>query len=166
MVSVEPLLLGIEVGTSAIKAVVYDQGGGERCAARRSLALRTPEPGRAEQDAGELWAALVALLREVAATSAAHGRIAALALAAQAGSIVPVNAQGAPVAPLVTWLDQRAAPIVAGWRDEGRAAAIRAASGWHPHPGLGLAIVAWMTRHAPALVARSAQWLDVQGFLL
>lgn len=166
MVSVEPLLLGIEVGTSAIKAVVYDREGVERCSARRSLALLTPEPGRAEQDAGELWTALVALLREVAAASAAHGRIAALALAAQAGSIVPVDAQGAPVAPLVTWLDQRAAAIVAGWRDEGRAAAIRAASGWHPHPGLGLAIVAWMTRNAPEVAARSAQWLDVQGFLL
>lgn len=162
----EALLLGVEVGTSAIKAVVYDRAGVERCAARRALALLTPEPGRAEQDAGALWRALVALLREVAAASAAHGRIAALALAAQAGSIVPVDDEGAPVAPLVTWLDQRAAPLVAAWRAEGRTADIRTASGWHAHPGLGLAIVAWMTRHAPAVAARSAQWLDVQGFLL
>ena len=166
MVNVEPLLLGVEVGTSAIKAVVYDLDGVERGAARRPVALMTPQPGWAEQDAAELWRASLAVLHEVAAGSAAHGRIAALALAAQAGSIVPVDGQGAPVAPLITWLDQRAAPIVAAWRLDGSDARIRAISGWHPHAGLGLAIVAWLTRNSPQLAARTAHYLDVQGFLL
>lgn len=162
----ESLLLGVEVGTSTIKAVVYDLDGVERVTARRPVALLTPQPGWAEQDAGELWRALLAILREVTAASASHGRIAALALAAQAGSIVPVDRQGAPLAPLVTWLDQRAAPIVAEWREHGSNARIREISGWHPHAGLGLAIAAWLTRNAPQLATRTAHYLDVQGFLL
>lgn len=162
----EPLLLGVEVGTSAIKAVVYDLDGVERVTARRPIALATPQPGWAEQDAADLWRSLRAVLHEVAARSAVHGRIAALALAAQAGSIVPVDSQGAPLGPLITWLDQRAAPIVAAWWQDGSNARIREVSGWHPHAGLGLAIVAWLTHNDPQLAARTAHFLDVQGFLL
>ena len=164
--SVEPLLLGVEVGTSAIKAVVYDLNGVERATARQSVALVTPQPGWAEQDAAELWRALRVVLRDVAVDSAAHGRIAALALAAQAGSIVPVDEQGAPLGPLITWLDQRAAPIVVAWRQDGSDERIREVSGWHPHAGLGLAIVAWLTHNDPQLAARAVRFLDVQGFLL
>jgi len=166
MVSVEPLLLGVEVGTSAIKAVLYGLDGVERVAARRSIALATPQPGWAEQDAVALWRALLAVLHDIAAASAAHGQIAAMALAAQAGSMVPVDGRGAPVAPLITWLDQRAAPIVAAWREDGTDTFIRAASGWYPQAGLGLAFLAWLTRNAPQLAACAAQYLDVQGFLL
>ena len=162
----EPLLLGVEVGTSAVKAVVYDLEGVERSTARRPVALMTPQPGWAEQDAAALWRALLAVLHEAAAESAAHGQIAVLALAAQAGSIVPVDRQGAPLAPLITWLDQRAAPLVAEWCRQGRDVHIREVSGWHPHGGLGLAILAWLTRNSPQLAAHAAQYLDVQGFLL
>ncbi len=162
----ENLLLGIEVGTSALKAVLYDLAGVERFTARRTYRLMTPQPGWAEQDADEIWRALVAALREAAEASAGHGRIAALALAAQAGSVVPVDAAGAPLAPLITWLDCRAEPIVAAWRMDGVAARVRQLSGWHPHPGLALASIAWLTRHAPSVAKQAVRFLDVQGFLL
>jgi xylulokinase len=163
---VENFLLGLEVGTSALKAVLYDLAGAERFVARRAYRLATPQPGWAEQDADEIWCALVAILREAAEASAGHGRIETLALAAQAGSVVPVDAAGAPLAPLITWLDRRAEPIVAGWRMDGVAARIRQLSGWHPHPGLALASIAWLTHHAPAVAKQTVRFLDVQGFLL
>lgn len=162
----QTLLIGVEVGTSAVKAVLYDLAGVEHFATRCAYSLLTPQPGWAEQDADELWAALLTVLRETASAAAAHGRVAALALAAQAGSVVPVDAAGAPLAPLITWLDTRAADIVAGWTRTGAAGRIRQISGWHPHPGLPLATIAWMTRHVPAVVRAAVCFADVHGFLL
>jgi xylulokinase len=162
----QTLLIGVEVGTSAVKAVLYDLAGVEHFATRCAYPLLTPQPGWAEQDADELWAALLTVLRETASAAAAHGHVAALALAAQAGSVVPVDAAGAPLAPLITWLDTRAAGIVAGWMHDGTAERIRRISGWHPHPGLALAILAWLSQQAPDLTRRTARFLDVHGFLL
>ncbi len=162
----QTLLIGVEVGTSAVKAVLYDLAGVEHFSSRCAYSLRTPQPGWAEQDADELWAALLTVLRETATAAVAHGRVVALALAAQAGSVVPVDAAGAPLAPLITWLDTRAAGIVAGWMRDGAAERIRQISGWHPHPGLALAILAWLSAQSPDLTRRTARFLDVHGFLL
>lgn len=159
-------LVGVEVGTSAVKAVLYDLTGAEHFATRRTYRLLTPQPGWAEQDADELWAALASALQEIARAAAAYGRIVALSMAAQAGSVTPIDATGAPLAPLITWLDARAGDIVADWSRDGVAERIRQISGWHPHPGLPLATIAWMTRHMPDVVQTAAHVVDVQSFLL
>ncbi len=165
MMKPRQLLLGVDVGTSAIKAVLYDQHGVEHFAARCAINMATPHPGWAEQDADALWLALLNMLRAAAAAEV-DGRIAALALATQAGSVVPVDADGAPLAPLITWLDTRAQPIVDGWRRDGSAATIRTLSGWHPHPGLPLATIAWMQRHLFFATQNTPRYLDVHGYLL
>lgn len=162
----QPLLLGVEVGTSAIKAVLYDLQGIERFLARREITMATPHPGWAEQDADAIWQALLDVLRKVAAAAHSHGNIVALALATQAGSVVPVDVAGAPLAPLITWLDTRAQPIVDGWIQDRNAARIRKISGWHPHPGLPIATIAWMTRNAQYLLRNAHHLLDVHGYLL
>lgn len=162
----QPLLLGVEVGTSAVKAVLYDCGGEERFSARCAVTLRTPQAGWVEQDAEELWQAFCTALRAVALRVAGQGRIAALALAAQAGSVTAVDAAGEPLMPFITWLDHRAQPIVERWVREGRAAAIRRLSGWPLHAGLPLATLAWLAQQAPEVAARAVRFLDVHGYLL
>lgn len=162
----QTFLIGLEVGTSAVKSVLYDLTGAELFSTRCAYPLLTPQPGWAEQDAGELWRALLTVLRETATAARAQGRVAALALAAQAGSVVPVAADGAPTAPLITWLDTRAAAIVAGWTHTGGAERIRQISGWHPHPGLPLATLTWLAQHSPDLVQAAAHIVDVHGYLL
>jgi sugar (pentulose or hexulose) kinase len=93
-------------------------------------------------------------------------RIIALALSAQAGSVVPVDAAGAPLAPMITWLDRRAEPIVAAWQADGAAARIRAISGWHPYPGLPIATIAWLGRHAPQVASRARRYLGAHELLV
>ncbi|HAJ34764.1 MAG TPA: hypothetical protein DCL15_03580 [Chloroflexi bacterium] len=162
----QSLLIGVEVGTSAVKGVLYDLTGAEHFSTRCAYHLLTPQPGWAEQDAEELWGALLTVLRETATAANALGRVVALALAAQAGSVVAVDGEGAAVAPLITWLDTRAEAIVADWTRTGRADRIRQISGWHPHPGLPLATLAWLTRHTSQVVQGAAHIVDVHSFLL
>lgn len=162
----QTLLVGVEVGTSAVKTVLYDVTGAEHFSTRCAYRLLTPQPGWAEQNTEDLWLALLTALREIATAAASRGRIAALALATQAGSVAPVNADGAALAPLITWLDTRAQAIVDGWRHDGSATRIRTISGWHPHPGMPLATIAWMQRNLFPAARGAPCYLDVHGYLL
>ncbi|MCS6826304.1 MAG: FGGY family carbohydrate kinase, partial [Caldilinea sp.] len=105
-------------------------------------------------------------LRRIASGAAGQGRIAALALAAQAGSVIALDGGGAALTPFITWLDHRAQPVVERWVEEGKAAHIRRLTGWHPYAGLPLASLAWLAQHSPALLKRAAHVLDVHSFLL
>ena len=159
-------VLGLDVGTSALKAVLYTQNGCELFATQQSYRLAKPRPGWVELDGEEMWRALIAVLRAAAAAAGATTRIASLALAAQAGSMVPVGADGQAVAPMITWLDQRAEPLVAGWRADGSAARIRQISGWRPQAGLPLACLAWLTRNDRTVAERTARYLGAHDYLV
>ncbi|MCP4223143.1 MAG: hypothetical protein GY773_07375 [Actinomycetia bacterium] len=99
--------LGLDIGTSNVKAVLVTDDG--RVVGQTQRALSTDRRGSAvEQDAGELWARMVDAVAEL---TAAHAGVAsdvtAIGVCSQYSSIVPVNSEVDPVGPLVMWSDQR-----------------------------------------------------------
>ncbi|MGC8781598.1 MAG: xylulokinase, partial [Anaerolineae bacterium] len=159
------IILGVDIGTTSTKAIAFDARGAEVASASRSYGLLTPRPGWVEQDAGQVWQALLEVLRAVAARAPGR-RIVALALAVPAGSIIPADAAGNPVHPIITWLDHRADGLVAGWQRDGTAERIRQRSGWHPSPGLPLPVIAWLRSERPDVHARARRYLGVADFLI
>ena len=158
------LILGIDIGTASTKVIAFDRTGAEVAFASRPYPLLAPQPGWVEQDADEVWRALLDALREVV-DRAAGQRIRALALAAQAGSIIPTDERGDPVHPMITWLDRRTDNLVARWQQDGTAERIRQLSGWHPFPGLPLPVVAWLRAERPDVHARTRHYLGAADFL-
>ena len=159
------IILGIDIGTASTKAIAFDATGAEVASASRPYGLLTPQPGWVEQDADEVWRALLDALREVHQRAAGH-RIVALALTAQAGSIIPTDAAGDPVHPMITCLDRRTDELVAGWRGDGTAERIQQLSGWHPFPGLPLPVIAWLRVERPDVHARAKRYLGAADFLI
>lgn len=160
------LILGIDIGTASAKVIAFDPAtGAEVASASRPYPLLTPQPGWVEQDADEVWRALLDALRETADRTAGH-RIVALALAAQAGSIIPTDEHGDPVHPMITWLDRRTDDLVARWRADGTAERIRQLSGWHPFPGLPLPVIAWLRSERPDVHAQARRYLGPADFLI
>src|SRR5690606_29337664 len=64
---VEPVFLAVDAGTSMVKAVLLDDNGTELAVVRRSTVVSRPRPSWAEQDMTAVWAAVVAMVREVLA---------------------------------------------------------------------------------------------------
>ena len=159
------LILGIDIGTASTKVIAFDVAGAELASASRPYPLLSPQPGWVEQDSEQVWQALVDALREVAERTAGN-RILSLALAAQAGSIIPTDGWGDPVHPMVTWLDRRSDGIVARWQQDGTADRIRELSGWHPFPGLPLPVIAWFAAELPDVHARAKRYLGPADFLI
>lgn len=113
----ERLVLAIDVGTSGVKVVLASSRRGIIGSQQRGYDLSTPRPGWVEQDPHQMRVALAAATRDLLVasevTGAADAGIAGIVLTAQMFSLQPVDVEGEPVGPMLSWLDQRAAPQAA-----------------------------------------------------
>src|SRR5262249_39722056 len=104
------LLLGIDEGTSAVKAGLYDAGPRPLAEARRENRLAYPQPGWVEQDAAEVLDAVVGAVGEVLA--GAGGPVTACGLDHQGESVLAWEADtGRALTPIVTWQDKRSQEV-------------------------------------------------------
>ncbi len=106
----EQLILGIDIGTSAAKAVLATGSG--RILARASYPqhVARPEPGRAEQDPDSWWVAVRVLVAETWRVVAGHPTppLAGVAISGHFPTLVACDAAGVPVMPALLYEDTRA----------------------------------------------------------
>ena len=106
-VSREGVTIGIDVGSTAVKAVVADADGCVTARVRIPHGLRVPAPNRLEHDAEEAWrrGPLAALnqLRQLGPGS----EVRAVAVSAMVPSLTAVDAAGMPLTPGLLYGDER-----------------------------------------------------------
>lgn len=107
MRSAAPYVLAIDLGTTGVKVAVVDDDATIRCAATESFVTRFTPDGGAEQDAEAWWQAIGRCSRAAVAGGGGAGRVGAVAVTAQYMSIVAIDADGSPLAPVVMWMDTR-----------------------------------------------------------
>lgn len=107
----EAILIGVDIGTTNLKAVAIDATRNLLSLCRRPMVIATPAPGAAEFDLAALDRALHDVLAETAATLAAKGRdlarVAAISVDSIGESFVGLDADDRPVLPVPTWYDRR-----------------------------------------------------------
>ncbi len=160
------VLIGIDIGTSATKVLACSSTGEAFATAARAYALRTPRPESVELDADEVLGAAAEALREVLATCNARAPVVAIGFSCAMHGIVPVDARGAPLGPLVTWLDRRSAEIAERWRRDGTAAAMYARTGAPVHPMLPSCKLRWFAENDASLVQRAAKFVSLKELLV
>lgn len=99
--------VGLDLGTTGIKAVCFDRDGREVLQTQVPAGLETPGPGLAEQNPSAWYEAPCALLRRIAEKIPAR-RIAGIGISSQGISVVPVDANQRPLRKALSWLDTRA----------------------------------------------------------
>ncbi|HEV8217577.1 MAG TPA: xylulokinase, partial [Gemmatimonadaceae bacterium] len=103
---VESLFLGLDVGTSGVKAVLVAPSGEVRASATTPLTLSTPHPGWAEQDPLDWWEASIASIRAVR-SQAPGAAVACVGISGQMHSSVFLDRSGDVVRPALLWCDGR-----------------------------------------------------------
>lgn len=160
-----PLFVGVDAGTSAIKAIAWTLDGRAAGEGRAPLALDNPSPGAWEQDAGSYLHAVGAACRALA-EHVDVARVRGLSIANQRETIVVTDDEGAPLAPALTWMDDRCALEVAEVEAEHDAARLHAVTGKPPCTTPSLYKLRFLLRRLrPELAARAPRVLDVHGFL-
>lgn len=104
----EPLLLGLDVGTSRIKALVLDRQGGEVASVSATTPFSAPSDFT-EMPVPALHAAVAEVLGHLADVLE---RVEAVAIAGLAESGAALDVRGRPLAPVIAWHDPRGAEVV------------------------------------------------------
>lgn len=153
-----PLLLGIDAGSTVTKSVLFDLDGHAVASASRRVALSYPEPHHVERDQDELWDAVVATIREVLRTTGTAGAdIVAVGVTSHGDGVYLVDADGRPTRPGIMSLDTRARPLVQHWESTGVSERAQELTGQRPWPSAPGALLAWLGRHEPDVMA-ATRW--------
>jgi sugar (pentulose or hexulose) kinase len=159
------LLIGLDVGTSAVKGVLVSAEGLKLASARRATRLLRPASGWVELDPEEHYRSVCELLRELGSHAPPGARVRALAMAAASGNALLTDAGGRPLTNILSWLDTRSvghfAELVPGFDAD----SVRELTGWPFGEVFPLAQLAWLRRHEPeawrgaAHVCMNTDWL-------
>ncbi len=140
------LILGVDEGTSAVKAMLFDSDLRPVAEARREKALSHPRPGWVEQDAEEVLAAVVGAIGDVLA--GAEDEVVACGLDHQGESILAWDAEtGKPLTPIVTWQDKRSQEAIDRLEADGGAEEVRRISGMPLDPYFSAGKLTWLLEH-------------------
>lgn len=157
------VLLGLDLGTSAIKAAAYDPAVGRVVrVASRPTPVEHPRPAWSQFDPGRLWVAAVACLREAAEGLKAEG----LAISSMGEVGLPLDANHRPLYPPVAWYDRRAVPQVNEWEARFRPEIQHAISGQSVNPSFGVIKWLWFRQNEPESARRMARWLSLPDYIL
>ncbi len=103
-------LLGIDIGTSGTKTVLFDEAGHGVASYTGEYPMAQPKNGWAEQDPADWWNAVVDGIRAVLAKSGIDaGEIRGIGLSGQMHSLVLLDEKGEVLRPSILWCDQRTA---------------------------------------------------------
>ncbi len=139
-------LLGVDEGTTAVKAALFDEDLRPVREARRDKANRHPRPGWVEQDGEEVLDVVVEAIAEV--LEDAPGEVVACGLDHQGESVLAWDAEsGTPLSPIVVWQDKRSQEVLDRMEADGRAEEIRERSGLPLDPYFSAGKLAWLLEH-------------------
>jgi xylulokinase len=145
--------LGIDVGTSGLKAALVGDDGRLLATADEPYPIFTPAPGCVEADPREwITAAKRATSRVVSEVAEVHVR--AIGVSGQMHGVVLCDESGRPVAPAILWPDRRATNVLDRWRKLPAEQLARLAN--PIVPGMTGPMLCWLVEHHPDVVDLAA----------
>lgn len=160
-----PLLIGLDYGTTNIKAVAYEPDGQTVALASTPSRIHYPRPGWAHYDPAEVWDQAVEVIRAVVARIDVPARIAAVAVASVGEAGIPLDARGEPTYEAVAWFDRRTIPQAEWLRQTAGDDALFATTGLSLQPIFTLCKLLWLKEQAPDAFSRAARWLHLSDYV-
>ena len=158
-------LVGLDVGTTGCKAMVFDPEGRILGQGFREYGVICDAPAKAEQDAEQVWALSKDALRE-AVVKAGGQDIRALSLSVQGDAIIPVDSDFRALHPAILGMDYRSGPQAERCAKDLGAFALFERTGMRPHPMNSLTKVLLLRELAPAVFERAAKIVTYADFIL
>jgi gluconokinase len=159
------VVIGLDVGTTATKAVAFGLGSSWRATVVREYPLLQPRPGWQVQDPATLVAAVMGALAEVA-TRSRGARVVGISVSSAMHGLIGLDDDLRPLTPLLTWADSRATAEAAELRQGPEGLSLHRTSGTPVHPMSPLTKLIWFGRHEPGLARRVRAWVGLKDYVL
>lgn len=160
-------LMAIDLGSTSLKAVIYDLDGNTVASASRPTEKITP-PGHSEWviwDPEQIWGGAAAAAKEAVSQVDDPALIRGVSVTGMGMDGVPIDATGNPLYPFISWHDPRTGPQAKWWSEHVGPERTFSITGFPPWPIIAAMRILWMKEHEPGIMARADKWLLIEDFL-
>lgn len=159
------LLLGVDIGTTNVKAVLTTPEGWIIAQAQADYPTYHPKPGWAEQSPSDWWRSVVEVTRAVVAgASARPEQIAGIGVSGQGCAVTLIDGAGEVVRPAIIWMDARSEEQCNRLRHCCQSEILQH-NGKQPAPYNADPVLMWLQRHEPDSIAAAQTSLTTTGYI-
>ncbi|WP_182353281.1 FGGY-family carbohydrate kinase [Flaviflexus huanghaiensis] len=158
------VIIGVDGGTTAVKAVAFTLDGEIYATHHESVPVDYGSNGEAEQDMNLIWEAVASCLKSVAGQLDGH-EIVGIGLTGQGDGVWLVDENGDPIRPAANWMDGRAGDRVAEWNKAGKGAKVLEVTGTSLFSGLFPVLLEELQANEPETMAKAATQLYCKDWL-
>jgi gluconokinase len=163
-----PLVLSIDVGTSSVRAILYDSLGRalQSAESRAAYQMTTTSDGGVEIDPDNLLGITLRVIDEASRVSGGvFGQVCSVAMCTFWHSVMGVGRDGLPVTSLYNWSDTRSREDARALGRQVGVAWIHSRTGTMPHSSYYPAKILWLRRTQPSLYNKVARWTSFGEYL-
>lgn len=161
-------LLGVDLGSTSLKAILYDLDGNAVATGSRPTEQFHPNAEHPEWTVWQpeqIWCGAAAAIRDAISKLTDPRQIRGVAVTGMGMDGLPIDASGAWLYPLISWHDPRTAPQWQWWKEHvglERTFSIAGNPVWPINSALR---IRWIAEHEPEIYARTDKWLLIEDFL-
>lgn len=157
-------IIGMDVGTTATKGVLYDENGKDIFSARYGYPLIQEEVNQAEEDPQLIFDAVQNTIFKLA--QKVKGQIAAISWSSQMHSLIGLGRNNELLTNSITWADNRCAKVVEKAKKSGLARKIYEKTGMPMHPMAPIYKLMWLKNERPELFNHAEKWCGIKEYLI
>lgn len=157
-------IIGMDVGTTATKGVLYDENGKAVFSASKGYPLIQTKIGQAEEDPKVIFDAVQEVIFDL--TQKADGEIAAISWSSQMHSLIGLDKDNNLLINSITWADNCAKNVVQDAKKSGLARKIYQKTGMPMHPMAPIYKMLWLKDNEPELFNQVKKWIGIKEYLI
>jgi xylulokinase len=159
------LIVGLDVGTTVIKAVLFDEEGKQIAVGEYACPVNYPRPQWAEQNPEELWRGTISAIHQIAPEIGDQDDVVALGVSAQGATTILLDDNNKPVRPAISWMDQRAASLLPTIAEGLDAERVYYAAGWPLSAWLPVSAIGWLRQYESGVFEKARRLCFVDDFI-
>lgn len=160
-------IVGIDIGTTSTKALLYDLNGKIYAKANKGYTLYQTEPDMAEEDPDVMFEATMQAIKEVVAESKlTDGKVVAISWSAQQHSLIALDKDYKPLTRAITWADNRAEKYASEYKKNGKGMTVYQHTGLPIHPMGPFYKLLWLKNEHPEICDKAAYWVGIKEYII
>lgn len=157
--------MGVDIGTSSTKAVLFNERGEVICREATHYELVTDETGKAEESPTEIFEAVITSIQGVM-KNIDKTELRGISFSSAMHSLIMVGSDGELLTECVTWADGRSSEALENIKRDNYLFQLYEATGTPIHPMSPFAKICWLKEDEAQLFHRAEKFVDIKSYIL
>ncbi len=157
--------MGVDIGTSSTKAVLFNERGEVICREATHYELVTDETGKAEESPTEIFEAVITSIQGVM-KNIDKTELRGISFSSAMHSLIMVGADGELLTECITWADGRSSEALENIKRDNYLFQLYEATGTPIHPMSPFAKICWLKEDEAQLFHRAEKFVDIKSYIL